>query len=120
MCATYHERYERFPASRCLDKYFIERVETIFHEMFLDGHDASANTHQFFINDNVVSRAIDLVSGLLQQLKILMDDTNAPIWNGSQVRPVVVLPVSHEQSAEELEDRTEKKKRKKKKVVQGM
>ena len=74
----------------------------------------------FFISDNIVSRAIDLVSGLLQQLKILMDDTNAPIWNGSQIRPVAVLPVSHERSGEELKDRTGKKKRKKKKVVHGM
>lgn len=85
--------------------------------MFIDEHDASTSTCHFFISDSVVSRAIDLVSGLLQQLKILMDDTNAPIWNGSQVRPVVVLPVSHEENEE---DRTEKKTRKKKKVVHGM
>lgn len=86
--------------------------------MFTDERVTSTSARQFLINDSVVCRAIDLVSGLLQQLKILMDDTNAPVWNGSHVRPVVVVPIHDEQSTEEEKDSNKKKK--KKKIVRSM
>ncbi len=97
ICTVYRERFKRFPSSGAIDGIYMERVDDIFNQMFNDRVDAIMKRRQFFISDDVVVRAIDLVSGLLQQMKILMDDTNAPIWNGCQIRPVVVLPINNDQ-----------------------
>ena len=43
-------------------------------------------------------------------MKILMDDTNAPIWNGIQTESAVVLPVNSDCEAGELKGKKKKKK----------
>lgn len=103
------KRVERFPSSGAVDNIYVSRIDDIFNEMFNDRVDASIEYRQFFISDDVVARAIDLVSGLLQQMKILMDDTNAPRWNGSLVRPVVVMPID-----DQMRGKTKGKKKKEK------
>jgi hypothetical protein len=59
-----------------------EAINTIF---------ADAVSRQFLIRKDVSTRDIDLVAGLLQQMKLLMDDTNAPLWNPDMSRPIVVV-----------------------------
>ncbi|CAF1276039.1 unnamed protein product [Rotaria sp. Silwood1] len=90
ICIEYIDRYKQFPSSGSIDETFIERIESIFHELFCE----QANVDKVII-DQVVLRPIDLVSGLVQQMKILMDDTNAPIWSENQARPMDVLPINN-------------------------
>ncbi len=108
ICTVYLERYKEFPACGNVTELFSERCQGIFNEIFSDQVDTDDSGHVFFINDQVVGRAIDLVSGLLNQLKILMDDSCAPIWNGTQTRPVVISSFNSEQNM--TVDKSKKKK----------
>ncbi|CAF1529775.1 unnamed protein product, partial [Rotaria sordida] len=79
LCSIYADRFKEFPLCGSIDELFVERIEGIFREVFNEQVDGNTEHRVFFITDQVVLRAIDLVSGLLQQMKILMDDGNAPI-----------------------------------------
>jgi len=111
ICSIYSDRFREFPLNGKIDELFIERCQEIFNEIFNDEVDGGEQTRIFLITDQVVVRAIDLVSGLLQQLKILMDDRHAPMWSGCQTRPVVVIPCNSEQSV--TVEKTGKKKKNK-------
>ena len=84
----------------------------IFVEYFphhtADG-DGAANC-SFRITDEVVVRAIDLVSGQLHQMKLLMDDRNAPLWGSSQSRPVIVFPMDEGQRSPQVASVSKKRK----------
>ncbi|CAF1476073.1 unnamed protein product, partial [Rotaria sordida] len=95
LCVECVDRFKQFPSSGNINQSFIEHIEGIFHEIFYEQADVDKQLRQFIISNQVVLRAIDLVSGLLQQMKILMDDTNAPIWSSSQAKPLIVLPVNN-------------------------
>ena len=112
ICGVYLGRFERFPSSGAIDETYVAGINDIFNEMFNDRVDASGNYRQFFISDDVVTRAIDLVSGLLQQMKILMDDSNAPTWNGSLVRSVVVMPINNDQTRGKTKGKKKKEQKK--------
>jgi hypothetical protein len=96
ICTVYLERFKEFPSSGIIDEHFVEHIEQIFNEIFCDQVNVDKQRCQFKISDQVAFQAINLVSGLLLQIKILMDDTNAPIWNDHQVRPTSVLSVNNE------------------------
>ncbi|CAF4448737.1 unnamed protein product [Rotaria socialis] len=108
----YSDRFERFPSSGKIGHDFSERIEGIFQESFQEQTRVDKQLRQFFISDQLDVRAIDLVSGLLQQMTILLDDTNAPIWAASQARPFIVLPINDDRSFD-----TEKHEKKKKKIL---
>ena len=57
----------------------------------------------FIITDDVVMRAIDLVSGQLQQLNLLLDDSNAPLWSANVSPSIVVVPLNPDQSSHQME-----------------
>ncbi len=98
ICSIYVDRFKHFPLLGNIDHLFIERTESIFNEMLSNQGDIDEKDRVFIISNEVILRAIDLVSGMLHQMKIFMDDTNAPLWNGSQTRPVVVLPVNNDRN----------------------
>ncbi|CAF4587783.1 unnamed protein product [Rotaria socialis] len=112
LCVKYSDRFERFPSSGKTGHDFVEHIEGIFQESFHEQTRVDKQLRQFFISDQLVVRAIDLVSGLLQQIKILLDDTIAPIWAASQARPLIVLPINDDRSFD-----TEKHEKKKKKKI---
>jgi len=92
VCIIYLERFNSFPSHRCIDQLFCERCQDIFHEIFNDQVNEGVEKPQtFLINDSVVVRTIDLVSGLLQQTEILMNDSHELICNSVQTRPIVTL-----------------------------
>ncbi|CAF4146235.1 unnamed protein product [Rotaria magnacalcarata] len=94
-----------------IDHDFAERIEEIFQESFHKQTRVDKQLRQFFISDQVVVRAIDLVSGLVQQMKILLDGTNAPIWAASQARSLIVLSINDDRSFDtEKHEKKEKKK----------
>ena len=74
ICSTYFERFGSFPIGGEVKGIFKDRCETIFAEMFET--DSFEENAVFYITEQVAERAIDISSGLLQQLKILMDDSN--------------------------------------------
>ncbi len=92
------ERFKEFPLCGSVNEAFNERCQDIFNEIFGEQVDSSQQDRIFVINDKVVARAIDLVSGLLHQLNIFMDNSQAPIWNDTQMKPIVTLSSSSEQS----------------------
>ncbi|CAF2003360.1 unnamed protein product [Rotaria magnacalcarata] len=111
LCVEYADRFERFPSSGKIDHDFAERIEEIFQESFHKQTRVDKQLRQFFISDQVVVRAIDLVSGLVQQMKILLDGTNAPIWAASQARSLIVLSINDDRSFDtEKHEKKEKKK----------
>ena len=89
ICTVYVQRFEGFPVARnAIDESFIERIESIFTEIFQPSRSGSEGNPHFMINLDVANRAIDLTSGLIQQLNIFMDDTDAPMGihgNGTTV-----------------------------------
>lgn len=113
MCMVYLDRFNEFPPLGKIDDIFIEHLQTIFEEAFSMGAIAGKECRLFLINDEVAGRAIDFVSGQIQQMKLLMDDTNAPIWGGSQGRSVIVLPVNGG-DCNSAKDKHEKQKKRKK------
>jgi hypothetical protein len=90
----YLNRFKEFPSLGKIEDTFIEHVEIIFEEAFPLGTFLGEECRLFLISDDVVARAIDFVSGQIQQMKLLMDDTNAPSWGGSPGRSLIVLPVN--------------------------
>jgi hypothetical protein len=110
ICSTYVDRFGAFPLYGKIDQSFIEQSRIIFIEIFGENIN-DQQPRSFIITDAVVIRSIDLVSGLLQQTKILMDDSQAPAWNGCQTRPIVVLPLTNEKNV--MNSETKKSKRKK-------
>ncbi|CAM4768176.1 unnamed protein product [Rotaria magnacalcarata] len=123
ICMEFIDHFKEFPSDGNIDQSLIERIDGMFHELFheqigvdkqvhqlLNNSSVAKQVHQLLISDQVVVRAIDLVSGLLQQMKILMDDTHAPVWNGSSSRSVVVLPISTERNLD-VDNSQKKKKR---------
>ncbi|CAF4049448.1 unnamed protein product [Rotaria magnacalcarata] len=88
ICMEFIDHFKEFPSDGNIDQSLIERIDGMFHELF---HEQT-------------------VSGLLQQMKILMDDTHAPVWNGSSSRSVVVLPISTERNLD-VDNSQKKKKR---------
>jgi hypothetical protein len=110
ICSTYVDRFEAFPLCGSINQSFIDQCRIIFIEIFGENID-DQQSRSFFITDAVVMRSIDLVSGLLQQTKILMDDSQAPAWNGCQTRPIVVLPLTNEKTV--MVNETKKCKKKK-------
>ena len=113
MCMEYLGRFKEFPPLGKIDDIFIEHLHTIFEEAFPMGAIAGKESRLFLINDEVAARAIDFVSGQIQQMKLLMDDTNAPIWGGSQGRSVIVLPVNGGDYHSDKDKHEKQKKRKK-------
>ena len=111
ICMEYVARFEQFPVARNIEKVFVERAEGIFKEMFYKRMNDGNEEAQFIIRIEIVNRAIDLVSGLLQQLNILMDDTHAPSGVGNVTRSVVVMPAS---SIDRLSDEEIRKRKKRK------
>ncbi|CAF2119304.1 unnamed protein product [Rotaria magnacalcarata] len=110
ICMEFIDHFKEFPSDGNIDQSLIERIDGMFHELFHEQIGVDKQVHQLLNNDQVVVRAIDLVSGLLQQMKILMDDTHAPVWNGSSSRSVVVLPISTERNLD-VDNSQKKKKR---------
>ncbi|CAF1256840.1 unnamed protein product [Adineta ricciae] len=100
MCISYSVNFKEFPIDQSVDHVFMELCHAIFNGMFPDQAHANQK-HQFFICEETVGRAIDLVSDLLQQLRIFMDDSNAPAYNGSHSKTVIILPVNSPGRAEE-------------------
>ncbi len=64
-----------------IDEVFIQHIEGIFNEIFYDQLQVEKRNRVFLISDQVVIRAIDLVSGLQQQMQILIGDINTPAWH---------------------------------------
>ena len=91
LCIEYLKHFKCFPEKGRVDELFYSSVEEIFIQMFPESIRDGVDTQCFFIGLDVVTRAIDLVSGQLQQMKLLMDDTNAPVWSGSLNRSLVVV-----------------------------
>ena len=93
LCAKYVDGFDLFPADGKVDITFAGNIKTIFEEMFAQQLLATGERRPFLIHDDVVLRAIDLVSGQIQQMNLLMDDRNAPSWGSGPGRSIVVLPV---------------------------
>lgn len=98
MCGEYLRRHLLFPEDGRIDEEFFISMNEVFNELFSSYISGDQLNQPLIISEEVVIRAIDLVSGQLQQMNILMDDSNAPTWAGSQSRSVVVLPVNDCQS----------------------
>ena len=94
ICNQHLQQSQVFPEHGRIDSGFYGSIETIFEELFPNVVDDDGVSRQFLITDAVVTRAIDLVTGLFQQMKLLMDDTNAPTWNGSLNRPAPAISSS--------------------------
>lgn len=93
LCAKYADAFQLFPADGKVDGAFAGNIRTIFEEMFAQQLLDTEDKRPFMIDDDVVARAIDLVSGQIQQMKVLMDDRNAPSCGSGLNRSIVVLPV---------------------------
>jgi len=76
ICNTYFERFGSFQVDGKVKGIFKDRCEGIYAEMFESQLNSLEENPVFFITDQVAERAIDMSSGLLQQLKLLMDDSN--------------------------------------------
>jgi hypothetical protein len=72
ICSTYVDRFEAFPLYGSINQSFIEQCRIIFIEIFGENIN-DQQPRSFLITDAVVMRSIDLVSGLLQQTKILRE-----------------------------------------------
>ena len=105
ICQEYLVHSKVFPEGGEIDAAFVGELRGIFDRLFVrhtkDGH----GHREFVICEEVVIRAIDLISGQMQQLQILMDDTNAPALYSNQNRPVVVLPMNVGQGLSEVDSR---------------
>lgn len=79
ICSVYLERFKCFPLERSTaNPLFFENVTEIFGELFTQNTGGADSCATFSISIEVVDRAIDLTSGLVQQLNIFMDDSNVP------------------------------------------
>jgi hypothetical protein len=112
MCCEYLVRFHTYPEGGKIDAGFSASMMDIFVEFFpehvADGDDAGIPS--FRITDEVVVRAIDLVSGQLQQMKLLMDDRNAPLWGSNQTRPIVVFPMNEAERSPQMVSLNKKRK----------
>ena len=111
ICREYVKRSQAFPEKGKIDRKLYEGINTIFDELFLANVDDDAVSRQFLIRNDVTTRAIDLVTGLLQQMKLLMDDTNAPLWNPGMSRPIVVVSNNDGQSISKMDSAKKKAKK---------
>jgi len=96
MCSLYYDRFKKFLSLGIIDEVFVTRIKGIFNETFHVQAGVDKQNRIFLISDRVVLRAIRLVSGLLEQMKVLMDDTNALSSNGSPTKSMVMLPVNND------------------------
>lgn len=81
ICKVYAERFKNFPLEKSnLDADYCRQIAEIFDELFLQ-FDANNDDVRlkFSISADVTRRAIDMTSGLLHQLDVFMNDTNAPV-----------------------------------------
>lgn len=111
ICTEFSSRFGAFPEKGSINFEFFSTVESIFNDLFADTTDGCSATRRFIISDSVALRAIDLLSGLLQQMKLLMDDTNAPSWNLHMSRSVVVASPGCHQNGSQLKSARKKQKK---------
>ena len=73
-------------------------MKEVFDDQFKNHPSGDRLEQPLFINEEVVVEAIALVSGQLQQMDLLMDDSKAPSWTVGQSRAIVALPMNDCQS----------------------